>query len=193
MNIIKTELKKNHPNFYNYISVIFHLGIRPEEILKIRLSMVDMDKNVITLPPNITKNRKKYRIMPINKHLKRDLETMSFRELPKDYFLFGSFKEAGLGNRGKNQFLPDFIPGPTHTNRDTATRRWESVVKIGLKIDCTMYSIKKYGANKKASAGISTEAIQGIFGHSERETTLIYLTNQDEINRKEVMDNSPDF
>jgi integrase len=193
MNIIKTELKKNHPNFYNYISVIFHLGIRPEEILKIRLSMVDMDKNVITLPPNITKNRKKYRIMPINKHLKRDLETMSFRELPKDYFLFGSFKEAGLGNRGKNQFLPDFIPGPTHTNRDTATRRWESVVKIGLKIDCTMYSIKKYGANKKASAGISTEAIQGVFGHSEKETTLIYLTNQDEINRKEVMDNSPDF
>lgn len=193
MNIIKTELIKNHPNFYNYISVIFHLGIRPEEILKIRLSMVDMDKNVITLPPNITKNRKKYRIMPINKHLKRDLETMSFRELPKDYFLFGSFKEAGLGNRGKNQFLPDFIPGITHINRDTATRNWERIVKIGLKIDCTMYSIKKYGANKKASAGISTEAIQGIFGHSERETTLIYLTNQDEINRKEVMDNSPDF
>ena len=56
-----------------------------------------------------------------------------------------------------------------------------------------MYAAKKYGANKKASAGISTEAIQGIFGHSERETTLIYLTNQDEINRKEVMDNSPDF
>jgi len=193
MNIIKTELKKNHPNFYNYISVIFHLGIRPEEILKIRLSMVDMDKNIITLPPNITKNRKKYRILPINKHLKKDLESMNFRELPKYYFLFGSFKESGLGNRGNNQFLPDFVPGITHTNRDTATRRWETIVKLGLKINCTMYSMKKYGANKKASAGISTEAIQGIFGHSERETTLIYLTNQDEINRKEVMDNSPDF
>lgn len=193
MNVIKTELKKNHPNFYNFISVIFHLGIRPEEILKIRLSMVDMDKNTITLPPNITKNRKKYRILPINKHLKKDLETMNFRELPKDYFLFGSFKEPGVGNRGNNQFLPDFVPGITHTNRDTATRRWETIVKIGLEIDRTMYSMKKYGANKKASAGISTEAIQGIFGHSERETTLIYLTNQDEINRKEVMDNSPDF
>jgi integrase len=190
---IKTELKKNHPNFYNYISVIFHLGIRPEEILKIRLSMVDMEKNIITLPPNITKNRKKYRILPINKHLKNDLESMNFRELPKDYFLFGSFKESGLGNRGNNQFLPDFVPGYTHTNRDTATRRWETIVKIGLKIDCTMYSVKKYGANKKASAGISTEAIQRIFGHSERETTMIYLTNQDEINLKEVMDKSPDL
>jgi len=192
-NIIKTELKKNHRNFYNFISVIFHLGIRPEEILKIRLSMVDMDKNKITLPPNITKNRKKYRVLPINQYLKKDLETMNFRELPQDYFLFGSFKESGLGNRGKNQFLPDFIPGYTHINRDTATRKWEKVVKIGLKIDCTMYSIKKYGANKKASAGISTEAIQGIFGHSKMETTLIYLTEQDEINRKEVMDKSPDI
>jgi len=190
---IKTELKKNHPNFYNYISVIFHLGIRPEEILKIRLSMVDMNKNTITLPPNITKNRKKYRILPINKHLKNDLETMNFRDLPKDYFLFGSLKEAGLGNRGNNQFLPDFVPGYTHINRDTATRRWETIVKIGLKIDCTMYSVKKYGANKKASAGISTEAIQRIFGHSERETTLIYLTDQDKINRQEVMDKSPDL
>lgn len=191
--IIKTELKNNHRNFYNFISVIFHLGIRPEEILKIRLSMVDMDKNKITLPPNITKNRKKYRILPINQYLKKDLETMNFRELPQDYFLFGSFKESGLGNRGKNQFLPDFIPGYTHINRDTATRKWEKVVKIGLKIDCTMYSIKKYGANKKASAGISTEAIQGVFGHSKMETTLIYLTEQDEINRKEVMDKSPDI
>lgn len=193
MNTIKTELKNNHPNFYNYISVIFHLGIRPEEILLIRLSMVDMDKNLIQLIPENTKNRKKYRKLPINKYLKEDLESMNFRNLPKDYFLFGSFKEPKSGNRGNNQFLPDFVPGPTHINRDTATRRWETIVKIGLKIDKTMYSIKKYGGNKKSAAGISLDAIQGVFGHSEKETTLIYLTNQDEINRKEVMDNSPDF
>jgi len=193
MIVIKTELKNNHPNFYNYISVIFHLGIRPEEILLIRLSMVDMDKNIIRLIPENTKNRKKYRILPINKYLKEDLESMNFRNLPTDYFLFGSFKEPQIGNRGNNQFLLDFIPGPTHINRDTATRRWETIVKTGLKIDKTMYSIKKYGGNKKSAAGISLDAIQGVFGHSEKETTLIYLTNKDEINRKEVLDKSPKF
>jgi integrase len=193
MNIIKTELKNNHPNFYNYISVIFHLGIRPEEILLIRLSMVDMDRNLITLIPENTKNRKKYRVLPINKYLKEEFEKMNFRNLPKDYFLFGSFKESRLGNRGNNQTLPDFIPGPTHINRDTATRRWETIVKLGLGIKNTMYSIKKYGGNKKSAAGISIDAIQGVFGHSEKETTLIYLTNQDEINRQEVIDKSPDF
>jgi hypothetical protein len=43
MNIIKLNSKEITQTF-NYISVIFHLGIRPEEILLIRLSMVDMDK-----------------------------------------------------------------------------------------------------------------------------------------------------
>jgi hypothetical protein len=42
-----------------------------------------------------------------------------------------------------------------------------------------MYSIKKYG--EKSAAGISLDAIQGVLFHSEKETTLIYLTNQDEI------------
>jgi len=190
MEVIKNELTKNHPNFYNYISLIYHLGIRPEEILLIRLSMIDMDNDLITLIPKNTKSRKKYRTLPINKFLKEDLERMNFRNLPKDYFLFGSFREPGKGNIGKYE---DFIPGPTHLSRDTATRRWETIVKIKLKIDHTMYSIKKYGGNKKSAAGISLDAIKGVFGHSEKETTLIYLTNQDEINRKEVIDKSPDF
>ena len=190
MLIIKAELLKNHPNFFNYISLIFHLGIRPEEILLIRLSMVDMNNDLITLIPENTKGRKKYRVLPINKYLKNNLESMNFRNLPKDYFLFGSFREPGKGNIGKHE---DFIPGPTHLSRDTATRRWESIVKKKLDIDRTMYSIKKYGGNKKSSAGISLDAIQGVFGHSEKETTLIYLTNQDEINRREVIEKSPDF
>lgn len=190
MQIIKTELIKNHSDFFIYVSLIFHLGIRPKEILLIKLGMIDMDKNIITLPPKITKNRKKYRVLPINKFLKADLESMNFIELPKDYYLFGSFREEGKGNIGKHK---DFIPGPTALKRDTATRRWETVVKIGLGINKTLYSIKKYGGNKKSAAGISLDAIQGVFGHSEKETTLIYLTQQDEINRKEVFEKSPEF
>ena len=53
--------------------------------------------------------------------------------------------------------------------------------------------MKKYGANKKAKSGISLDAIQGIFGHSKKETTLIYLTEQNEINTQEVFDKSPDL
>jgi len=190
MKVIKTELAKNHPNFYNFIKIIYHLGIRPEEILMIKLSNIDLQKGIITLIPENTKGRKKYRVLPINKFLRQDLEKMNFENLPKEYYLFGSFREPGKGNIGK---FEDFIPAPTHLNRDTATRRWETIVKKKLVIDVTMYSMKKYGANKKAQAGISLDAIMGTFGHSKKETTLIYLTDQDKINRKEVMDKSPDI
>lgn len=190
MKTIKTELQKKHPEFYNFVSLLFHLGIRPKEILLIKLSMIDMEKNIIHLIPKNTKGRKKHRILPINKYLKSDLESINFNGLPKEYYLFGSFREEGKGNIGKHK---DFIPGPTPLKRDTATRRWETIVKLGLKINKTLYSIKKYGGNKKSAAGISLEAIQGVFGHSEKETTLIYLTNQDEINRQEVLEKSPDF
>ncbi len=190
MKAIKKELSANHPNFYNFVKVIYHLGVRPEEILLIKLSNVDLKKGIITLSPENTKGRKKYRVLPINKYLLKDLKNMQFENLPKEYYLFGSFREPGKGNIGKFQ---DFIPGPTHLNRDTATRRWETVVKKKLGFEITMYSMKKYGANKKAQAGISIDAIMGTFGHSKKETTLIYLTDQDKINRQEVMDKSPDI
>jgi len=194
MEVIKKELIENHPNFYNYIRLIFDLGIRPTEILDIQLNMIDMDNNIIQLLPKNTKGRKKYRTLPINKYLKEHLINMQFDKLPKDYYLFGSFKEPAIGNRGKNQFLPDFLPAPTHINRDTATRRWETIVKKGLGFkEITMYSMKKFGSNKKYEAGISLDAIQGVFGHSKKETTLIYVTKQNEINRKEIMDKSPDL
>jgi hypothetical protein len=39
------------------------------------------------------------RTVPINKHLKEYLFKMDFQRLPKDYYLFGSFKEMGNGEK----------------------------------------------------------------------------------------------
>ena len=110
--------------------------------------------------------------------------------MPKDFYLFGSFRTAGKGNSGPKL---DFIPGPTHINRDTATRRWETIVKIGLEINMTMYAMKKHGANMKLSSGISLEAISEQFGHTKLETTKIYTTMLHEINRNEVLLKAPAF
>lgn len=190
MKAIKDELLQNHYNFYIFILLIYSIGVRPVEILNIKLDMIDLDADLIILPPSITKGRKKYRTLPITKQLKTFLESLNFEKLPKSYYLFGSFRQVGKGNVGASV---DFIPAPTPLKRDTATKRWHKIVKVGLGIDVTMYSMKKYGANKKAEAGISIDAIQGTFGHSKKETTLIYLTKQNEINRKEIMDKSPEL
>ena len=92
--------------------------------------MVNLKKSEIILSAEITKTKRK-RIVPINKFLMVYYKKMDFELLPKDYYLFGSFREPGRGNIGKHK---DFIPRPTHINRDTATKRWEKIVKKGLGI-----------------------------------------------------------
>lgn len=190
IEIIKNELYIKDHNFYNFISVIFHLGIRPDEILQIKLSMIDFENEIITLIPKNTKGRKKYRVLPINRYLMSHFEKIELSNQQNDFYLFGSFRQSGKGNVGPKL---DFIPGPTRIKVDTATRRWESIVKIGLKINMTMYAMKKHGANMKLSSGISLEAISEQFGHSKVETTKIYTTMLNEINRNEVLLKSPDF
>ncbi len=188
---IISELTAKHYNFYIYVSLINYWGIRPAEILNIQLSDVDMKKGIVTLKPRQTKGKKKYRVLPIIDFIKEDFIKMNFARLPKEYYLFGSYREAGQGNRGQGQFSSDFIPAPTKLSRDTATKKWNTIVKQKLGIDITMYSMKKYGANQKLEAGISVDAIQSTFGHSDKEMTAIYLTKQNEISRQEITKKTP--
>lgn len=187
---IKKELQQNHSDFYNFIVTIYHTGIRPEEILKIQLGMIDLNKCEIILPPEITKTNKE-RIVPINHHLLEVYYSMEFENLPKNFYLFGSFRQPGKGNVGPKL---DFIPGPTKMNRDTATRRWESVVKIGLGFkDVNMYSNKHAGANAKILAGMDLDALRELYGHTSKLMTTKYATVIKEVYRKQIMENSPDF
>lgn len=186
---IKTELETKHPDFYTFLITIFHTGIRPEEILKIKLEMVNLKKSEIILPAEITKTKRK-RIVPINQYLMVHYKKMNFDRLPKEYYLFGSFRESGKGNIGKHK---DFIPGPTHINRDTATKRWEKIVKKGLGIKMNMYALKHHGANMKILAGLELDSLRELYGHSSKLMTEKYAKVVKEVHRKNILENSPEF
>lgn len=187
--IIKNELQKNHLTFFNFLATLVHTGIRPEEILKIQLDMIDLLRSQIVLPAEITKTNKP-RIVPINKHLQIIFQSMNFESLPKVYYLFGSFREVGRGNVGAKL---DFICGPTKLKRDTATKRWNRIVIVGLQINVKMYSYKHFGANAKILAGMTMEALKELYGHTSVLTTAIYATKIKEVRRIEIMELSPDF
>lgn len=189
--IKKTLIEKDF-RFYIYSIAVFHTGMREVELLKVTLGMVKMAKNEFHLPATMTKNGKA-RIVPMNKYLKEYLIEMNFEKLPKDYYLFGSFKEPRVGNRGKNQFLPDFLPGPTPISRDTATARWRNLVKKGLGITMNLYAMKHYGADKKILAGMNMDSLRELYGHSSKLMTEKYAKIIKEVYRKDIMDNSPDF
>ena len=132
--------------------------------------MVNLKKSEIILSAEITKTKRK-RIVPINKFLMEYYKKMDFELLPKDYYLFGSFREPGKGNIGKHK---DFIPGPTHINRDTATKRWEKIVKKGLGIQMNMYALKHHGANMKILAGLELDSLRELYGHTSKLMTEKY-------------------
>lgn len=186
---IKKELSANHKAFYNFVLTIFHTGIRPVEILKIKLDMICLEKSEIILPPEITKSNKK-RIVPINKHLLEAYKKLELENLPSNYFLFGSFREPGKGNIGK---FNDFVPGPTSIKRDTATKRWEKIIKKGLGIDMNMYALKHLGANKKILAGLDLDSLRELYGHKSKLMTMKYAKVVTKIHRINIMENSPDF
>jgi integrase len=189
LKLISKELSENHYNFWVFVLTIFYTGIRPEEILKLKLSNLSLEKNQIVIPAQLTKTNIE-RIVPINPHFKIYLEKMNLSEYQKDFYLFGSYRISGRGNVGK---LDDFIPGPTKLKRDTATKRWKSIVKDKLGIENNMYAMKKHGANKMILADVSIDAIKDLFGHTSQMTTKIYITNLKEVNRKQILEKAPSF
>jgi integrase len=189
MKIIANELSTKHHNFWIFLLTIFYTGIRPEEILKLKLSYIDLENNEIIIPAELTKTDIE-RIVPINPNFKICLEKMHLYKYPKSYYLFGSFREPGKGNIGKYN---DFIPASTKLKRDTATKRWKKIVKDQLGIDMNMYAMKKHGANKMILSGVAIEAIKDLFGHTSQVTTEVYITNLKELNRKQIMEKAPAF
>lgn len=187
--LIKDCLSKNHPHFYNFIISIFHTGIRPNELLQIKIEMINFKKKEIILPPEITKTDKT-RIVPINNHHLDCLLAMQLHTYPTDFYLFGSYREPGKGNRGK--FI-DFIPGPTRIKRDTATKRWKKIVKDGLGIEVNMYSNKHAGANAKIIAGIELDVLRELYGHTSKLMTMRYAKVVKEVYRNEIIEKSPEF
>jgi integrase len=184
---IKQRLSVNYPDFWKFVSLLFHTGIRPVEITNIKLNMIDVESRTITLPAMYTKTGKE-RIVPINQFLWEDIKDRLNN--PGNYYLFGSFRQSARGNVGPNK---DFIAGPTKLNRDTATKRWEKLVKIEMGIDVNLYAYKHFGADMKILAGVDLPALSVLYGHTSTVTTEIYARAVKQVHRKQLMDLSPDI
>jgi integrase len=189
MVIIKKEILTTFPNFYNFVTTIFHTGIRPEELLKVKIFMIDLKKKEIELPEYITKNGKS-RVVPVNDFLLRCFNSLDVSNSLKENYLFGTHTDKFSHHK---KLKEDYVPATNKIRRREATELWRVIVKDKLNIDMNLYAIKKHGANEKILAGLSISALKELFGHSSEFTTATYITKLKEINRKEIIDKSPDF
>jgi len=187
--LIKEYLENNHFNFFVFVATIFHTGMRPWEILQIKIEYIDFETSKINLPAHITKTRKD-RAVPVNKFLMELFEVLGANQVPLHYNLFGSFRISGRGNCGPKT---DFIPGPTQLKRDTATKRWKRIVKDKMGIDVNLYSYKHFGANQKILAGIDLDVLRELYGHTSKMMTMRYAKVVKDVYLKEIMERSPKF
>lgn len=179
--LIKTYLQNQDPNFLRFVEMIFHTGIRPKELLLIQIKHIDFVNKVIIIPPEISKTEYS-RIVPFNVDW--------IEKHPEEYYLFGSFRERGKGNIGK---FEDFICAPTPIKRDTATKRWNKLVKKHLGIEVTLYSNKHAGADAKIKAGVSLDALRHLYGHRNKRMTEVYAKAVKEVYRKEIQEKSVSY
>ena len=185
---IKSYLQKKHLGFYRYIVTIYHTGIRPVELTRLRVGMVDLQNQTITMPASITKGRKKQRVVPINQHLLKEYKEMNISGSKDEDYLFGRIPCTPT-----NRERIDFLPSSGMLKRDTAGRYWNQLVKKDLNIDVNLYAMKHTGANAKILAGIDLEALAELYGHQSELMTKRYATVIKEVNRRLIIEKSPDF
>ena len=194
---LRDELFIRHYGFFVYLMVIYHVGLRPKEILALRIRDVDLRARLITVYPDLDRENSKtknIRKVPINGYLLQYLQQMDLSIYPEDYYVFGSPFEAGKGNQGLGTKHPRYFkPNPTMIKRDTVTRLWKKIVNETLGINKYMYSLKHTGSDDKIMAGIDLDALKELYGHSSKYMTEKYARKVKEIYRSQIEELSPEF
>jgi integrase len=203
--ILKDVLTTIHPNYFTYLMVIYHTGIRPKEALALKISDVNLSRGVIVIKPDLeleNSKTKTIRVVPINDHLLILLNQHLMKGYPNHYYLFGSPFEAGVGNRGAGSATGkmfgaarlDYLePSPNAVKRDTVTKLWKKLVKDKIGIDKFQYALKHTGATDKILAGIDLDALKSLYGHSSKFMTMKYVSGIKNIHNDKIRKLSPDF
>ncbi len=163
--IVFNHIKKENFGFYVYCSFIYYCGIRPYELLQLKVKHLNLDNNLIEVPGHISKTDNDCQV-PLLGNLPELLKEFNLSN--RENFIFGNSKPYGCRNSNMMQ------PNPYMHKREYPTRLWESYVKKTLKIDKNLYSLKHKGADDKLMAGMPLKTVMNVFRHSEEKTTEIY-------------------
>lgn len=176
--IIK-HLSQVHPTFLRFVKVLYQTGIRPKELLLLKVKNIDLENELIFVSKEVSKNAKDG-LVPIKNDILNDLSEVIEGKNP-DYYLFGSpRKKGGIYNLKKS-----YLPSPNPTKRDTATNHWKKWIKDDLGIEKNMYDLKHKSANDMLFAGVPLDSIKTIYRHSSEKITEIYAN---QINKKRFND-----
>lgn len=170
-------LYSQHYPFFVYVQVLYHTGIRPKELLDMRIKDVDLEKKVLT----VVRTERSFTIVPICEVLLEYLLTLELSNYPGDHYLFGSILPAGKGVGAREYFKPS----PTAMTKDTIARLWHKIIQIGMGINKPLYALRKKNDDKQL-APIDVAALRDLYGHRSKYMTETYAKKVAEVYKEDI-------
>lgn len=159
---------------YLAILLISHCGLRISELRRMRARDIDLERGLIVLGGDQTKNRERA-FITIPGVAMETLRSFGLERIPASYLIFGT----------------DMKPHPKEaTGRNTITRKFRDMLlamvkegRIASAQGYTAYSWKDTGAIAMVKSGMDIVTIQKHLRHKSLDTTQRYLQSLGIINR----------
>lgn len=148
-------LREDNFHFYVFCMTTYYCFIRPNELKKLKVEHVNIEKSYITIPSSISKNRKTENVTIPNIFIEELKEHIG--KASKDLFLFGK----------------KFAPGKQAVTN--LFYNWENVrKKYHFRKEVQFYSLKDTGITDMLNAGVPAIKVRDQARHSDLKITEIY-------------------
>lgn len=121
--------RKGEYNFLAFLGLIYYAYARPVEIARLKVSDIDLQRNLITFRQSATKNMKGANVQ-IVEPLRKMLMGLKLHQYPGDHYIFSTL---------------DLHPGPHMRPMIMLWKRWQKLVQQGMGIKKQMYALKHTG------------------------------------------------
>jgi len=157
-------LEKENPRFAIVCQLIYYCLLRPDDIVELKKSSIDLENHLIYIKAEQTKNQKdSYRVIP--SVLDESLRKLELEKLKDTDYIFSDTKGYNI-EAGKLKLSPRKL-----------SRIWSDFVRPKMKwgLEYQLYSLKDTGITNMLSDGISPAFVQGQADHYSLEVTNKYI------------------
>lgn len=152
-NLIQPELD-SRPYLDLFVKWIYYSCARPNELLRLRVSNIDLDLRKILVPAAVGKTGAHVgsRTIPICEELYDIIVKMKIDTLPQNYFVFSKALKPGTTSLPDDYFREIYLP----------IKR-----KLGLDENYTLYSFKHTRVVDLLAAGYAAHLVMFLTGHTD--------------------------
>ena len=175
IDVINNTLPSYNYKLYAIVNIIFYCFIRPQELVRLKISSINLERQVIVIPASASKNGQQQTII-IPTPLKEILINLNLNSYPPHYNIFSSY----------------LLPGTKEISPSRISDHWRSYrKKVGI-TKC-IYDFKHTGAGLCIQAGINARDLQLQLRHHSLEVTQIYLDKFNNLASDRLKDCFPKF